>query len=411
MNATYNKILGFLPLLLMAALACSCSSTIKWDKVNIDPLTNTATFKKNGNPVTGTIAKGEKKGSYEEIVAENGNIIYKNAYLYERLTSNVDYRTRKTTNYYDNGNVAGCTLKGMNGQDSIRQTYDTYGDLCDLIDYGKRTIERYQGDKLRELTYKTIDDKDSLRITYDDKGELSTRTIFNSKTQQDTTRYYRKGGVLFRIEIFHNKKPVYAVNYFDNGKDIESEIITDENGESTKNKYNEQGKLVERFIYSGKRPLKSYEYSNGKQTKETVYDENGDVYSVNGKKIFKPMDGVQLIDCKVGYFGRSYSWKPTLLMKWKNVSGRVLSERLEIKGVFIEGNEELNVEEEYLIYEMVKSNPMDPGIVRQASLICGTALLSPLPSKDKKVVCKLYVNEKLYATFDIPAQILYTNRI
>ena len=60
--------------------------------------------------------------------------------------------------------------------------------------------------------------------------------------------------------------------------------------------------LVELATYSGNRPLKSYEYTKGKQTKATVYDDNGKVYSVNGKRIFPVVDGVQLIAYKTGYF-------------------------------------------------------------------------------------------------------------
>ena len=48
----------------MMVLTYSCTSTIKWDKVNVDPLTNAVTFKKNNEKVSGTVAKGEKKGLY-----------------------------------------------------------------------------------------------------------------------------------------------------------------------------------------------------------------------------------------------------------------------------------------------------------------------------------------------------------
>lgn len=54
MNIIYKNLLG-LSIFFMVVLTYSCSSTIKWDKVNVDPLTNIVTFKKNNEKVSGTV--------------------------------------------------------------------------------------------------------------------------------------------------------------------------------------------------------------------------------------------------------------------------------------------------------------------------------------------------------------------
>lgn len=398
----------------MAALACSCSSTIKWDKVNIDPLTNTATFKKNGKPVTGTIAKGEKKGSYEEIVAENGNIIYKNTYLYEKLSSNVDYRTRKITTYDDNNNMTGYVIKTADNKDSLLVTCYANGTPQKKIDRVRHTIKcYYENGSLKEVDYKTASNQDSLLIAYSSTGVVTKRAVSNPETRQDTIKQYRNDGTMNLLEIRQDKAPLYSAEYFGDGKTVASETIQEDNGQSTKKKYNERGMLVELATYSGNRPLKSYEYTNGKQTKATVYDDKGNVYSVNGKRIFPVVDGVQLIAYKTGYFhaynlGGTYIWEPTVIMKWKNVSGATIDERIEIVGTFLDGNEEWSEETVYL-HSTFSDNPMSAGLVRRKTLksSVGYKYVNALSSANIK--CDIYVNDKLYTSFKISNQQLYSD--
>ena len=414
MNTTHNKTLAFSLLLVMAALACSCSSTIKWDKVNVDPLTNTATFKKNGKPVTGTIAKGEREGSYEEIVVENGNLLYKNTYTHEKLSSNVDYRTRKTTTYGDDNNITGYIIKTTDNKDSLLVACYANGTPKKEINRFQHTTKcYYENGNLKEVDYKTANDQDSLQLTYNNAGTITKQAVFNPQTRQDTIKHYRDNGTMSLLEILHDKKAVYSADYFDDGKTISSETTRDENGQSVKKKYNTNGQLTEQTTYADNRPLKSYEYANGKQTKVTVYDDKGEVYSVNGKRIFPVVDGVQLIAYKTGYFhaynlGGTYIWEPTVIMKWKNVSGTTIDESIKIVGTFLRGNEEWSEESVYL-HSTYSDSPMSAGLVRREVLksSVGYQFVEALPSSNIK--CDIYVNDKLYTTFKISSQQLYSD--
>lgn len=370
MKTTCKHLWGFF-LFSMMVLTYSCTSTIKWDKVNVDPLTNVVTFKKNNEKVSGTVAKGEKKGLYEEIVVEDGTIVYEKKYKYGKLILQVDYRIRQTINYNDDG------TKGS-------------------------------------VVYKTIGNQDSVKINYNEEGVITQYATFNQETLQDTIKYLADDGTLNSIKIYKDKNPVYTAIYFKGGKIPSSETIWGKDGKSVKKKYDGQRQLLESTTYTANDiPLKSYEYKNGKQTKVTVFDDKGNVYSVNGQRIFPVMDGVQLIAYKTGFYHLydfdKYLWVPAVLMKWKNVSGATIEESIELVGTFLNGEEEWDEQSVYL-HSKYSDNPMTSGLVRQEALTSMRGYTSVAALPHVNIKCNIYVNKKLYTTFKISSQQLYSNR-
>ena len=414
MKITCKNLCGLF-LFSMMVLTYSCTSTIKWDKVNVDPLTNAVTFKKNNEKVSGTVAKGEKKGLYEEIVVEDGTIVYEKKYKYGKLILQVDYRIRQTTNYNDDGTVGSVVYKTVGNQDSLQIHYYANGNPRLKVDNAKRESTRYYTNGGPEETvFKTIDNQDSVKINYDEKGVITQYATFNQKTLQDTIKYLADDGTLSSIKIYKDKNPVYTAIYFKGGKIPSSETIWGKDGKSVKKKYNSQRQLLESTTYTANDiPLKSYEYTNGKQTKVTVFDDKGNVYSVNGQRIFPVMEGVQLIAYKTGFYHLydfdRYLWVPIVMMKWKNVSGVTIEESIELVGTFLEGEEEFNEKSVYL-HSKYSDNPMTSGLVRQEALISGTGYTSVSALPHVNIKCNIYVNKKLYTTFKISSQQLYSNR-
>lgn len=98
-----------------------------------------------------------------------------------------------------------------------------------------------------------------------------------------------------------------------------------------------------------------------------------------------------------------------VILKIKNVDKEALSGPIEFKYVFtdMETGEELANDVHY--FQSFSDVPLPAGGIRQAYF--QSDVVYTYPKQSKKITCSIYLDEKLWKTFDIKYKFLATNRI
>lgn len=118
---------------------------------------------------------------------------------------------------------------------------------------------------------------------------------------------------------------------------------------------------------------------------------------------------LEIIKAETGYYESYKSYAPMVILKIKNVDEEALSGPIEFKYVFTdtETGEELANDVHYFQYS--SDIPLPAGGIRQIHFQSGTVYT--YPKQSKKITCSIYLDEKLWKTFDIKYKFLMTNRI
>jgi hypothetical protein len=156
----------------------------------------------------------------------------------------------------------------------------------------------------------------------------------------------------------------------------------------------------------------------GIQTKETVYENDVVVneyeYDESGNKIIPPIEKLELVATKTGFYEyRDYShgellYQPLVMIKFKNIDKVPFTEKIAFSSTFTSNGEEWANDSAY--FNGYGDTPLQPGIVRQITLLCSVGYRSPTGVKNANVECVIYADKKKYKTIKLEKEFLDSNR-
>ncbi|WP_099293782.1 toxin-antitoxin system YwqK family antitoxin [Butyricimonas sp. Marseille-P3923] len=160
-------------------------------------------------------------------------------------------------------------------------------------------------------------------------------------------------------------------------------------------------------------------YSNGKQTKEILYENGKEVksykFDVNGNKIVPIIECLELIQYKTGYYEyvdnrhNQILYQPMIILKFKNITDKPLKEEITITGIFTSNDEEWSNESYY--FQRTWETPLQPNISRQLSVKSDVGWKNPAGVGQANIKCKILINGNVYKTIKIANKFLYSNRL
>ena len=127
------------------------------------------------------------------------------------------------------------------------------------------------------------------------------------------------------------------------------------------------------------------------------------------KKSLTLAEKLEVIKAETGYYKSYDGYAPMVILKIKNADEEALSGSIEFKYVFTdtETGEELANSCHY--FQSSFDVPLPAGGIRQIHF--QSDLVYTYPKQSKKITCSIYLDKKLWKTFDIKYNFLATNRI
>ncbi len=261
-------------------------------------------------------------------------------------------------------------------------------------------------------------------VTYD---ELTKTYVLNSsdKLANGSLIYYdNESNNYVRLKVIDELKNGKIINrsaYYENGnKQFECEYKNGSIYGIAKWYHKNQNLQEKRNFVNGIPNGKSISYSEeGTKIRELIY-ENGEIvdeqnFDDNGNTIKTLMEQIEISSIKTGFYSFSNSnsynsvYRPTVIIKAKNISDITIKDNIRIQCQFIYNNEELCNEIEYL-QDKVMREVMQPNLSKQTAIICSNGY-SVFDLSKINVECNITINEKFYKKIVISKQVLESERI
>jgi len=153
--------------------------------------------------------------------------------------------------------------------------------------------------------------------------------------------------------------------------------------------------------------MEDNEYQTGQVEKELETREVEESKSIFSK--------IELVAMKTGYYeykdlnSLQVLYQPMVILKFKNISNNQLSERIEMKAVFIRNDEEKSNVSKYFQSSFV--SPLQSGLSRQIYLQSSVGWTSYASIEKSDYICQIYIDNELYKTVNITNRLLTFNLI
>lgn len=253
------------------------------------------------------------------------------------------------------------------------------------------------------------------------EATIQRKTVVEDGVIKEVTDYYQSGELfLKRLDNGHR------IQFYSMGGLLMTTILRDQTyQDSIRFLYDSNGRWKTQVLFDWEKKEKTIkEYKRGVQYKETVYTTEGEGmgevirsydFDDDGNKIIPDIEKLELLTYKTGFYRHvDYNqeqvlFQPMVLMKWKNISGEALTNKIEITGVFISGSEEWSTDDTY--FQTSYSTPLQSGLTRQAAVTSSVGYRSVAGIVGASITCQIYINKQLYKTIRIQNKQLHSNRI
>lgn len=118
---------------------------------------------------------------------------------------------------------------------------------------------------------------------------------------------------------------------------------------------------------------------------------------------------LEIIKAETGYYESYSGYAPMVILKIKNVDEEALSGSIEFKYVFTDTETREELANSFHYFQVSSDIPLPAGGIRQ--IYFQSDIVYTYPKQSKKITCSIYLDKKLWKTFDIKYKFLTSNRI